>query len=153
MRVSKTVRSKNRETPDGRCRSTAATGEEPAHLSPGVTKDCARVDGAYDDNRPGVAKLMTRSCSCSHGFPLCACAEGLTGDALLARSRRLSSVAGWPARVAPEDAAWVIATQLRPQVSRPAEVDHAEDTPSWLALEKIRPDVGDGGRGCGCGRA
>lgn len=45
---------------------------------------------------------MPRRCSCPHGFPLCACHERLTGDALLRRSRWLSSLAGWPGRLDPD---------------------------------------------------
>jgi len=37
-----------------------------------------------------------RSCQCDHGYPLCACYQGLTGAALLKRSNRLSAIAGWP---------------------------------------------------------
>jgi hypothetical protein len=86
----------------------------------------------------------TRSCSCPHGFPLCACFEGLTGVALLDRSRWLSALAGWPARVDPAEAARVIAEQGRP-AARTA-------WPVWLALPRVDPAGGPPG-GCGCGRA
>jgi hypothetical protein len=83
---------------------------------------------------------MTRSCACPHGFPLCACAEGLHGTALLDRSRRLSSLAGWPARVDPADAARVLAAFGRQR-------------PVWLALPRVTPDADGEDCGCGQGRA
>lgn len=55
-----------------------------------------------------------RPCACPHPFPLCACVEGLSGPALLARSRWISSVAGWPGVVGVGAAAWVVARLLRP---------------------------------------
>jgi hypothetical protein len=39
-----------------------------------------------------------RTCACDHGFPLCCCALGLVGEALLNCSRLASAVAGWPGR-------------------------------------------------------
>ena len=45
---------------------------------------------------------MFRTCGCAHGFPVCACALGLTGPELLRESNRLSSLAGWPGKVTAE---------------------------------------------------
>lgn len=42
--------------------------------------------------------MTNRHCRCDHGFPLCCCALGLTGEALLHQSRLASSIAGWPSR-------------------------------------------------------
>ncbi len=39
---------------------------------------------------------VLRSCQCDHPFPVCACSEGLTGQALVSRSKFLSSLGGWP---------------------------------------------------------
>lgn len=58
--------------------------------------------------------VYRRGCECDHAYPLCACKEGLAGEALLRRSNRLSSLAGWPAPVGVTDAVHVIATYLRP---------------------------------------
>jgi hypothetical protein len=77
---------------------------------------------------------------------LCACFEGLTGPALLDRSRWLSSLAGWPARVDPAEAERVIAEYGR----RTAQA--RTPWPVWLALPRVNPAVGPPG-GCGCGRA
>jgi hypothetical protein len=58
--------------------------------------------------------MSERTCDCPHDFPLCACAEGLRGDALRDRSRWLSALAGWPARVDPAEAKRVMAEYGRP---------------------------------------
>lgn len=56
-----------------------------------------------------------RDCKCSHGFPVCACFESITGNSLDRRSRTLSSLAGWPApRLDPDTVARVLATYGRP---------------------------------------
>jgi hypothetical protein len=93
-----------------------------------------------------------RSCACPHGFPLCACFEGLTGPALVDRSRWLSSLAGWPARVDPSEAARVIAEHGRPAPQLQARTLTQTPWPVWLALPRVDPAVGPPG-GCGCGRA
>jgi hypothetical protein len=95
-----------------------------------------------------VIVKATRSCACPHGFPLCACFEGLTGPALVDRSRWLSSLAGWPARVDPAEAARVIVEHGRPAAAAPAQTAW----PVWLTLPRVDPAVGPPG-GCGCGRA
>jgi hypothetical protein len=55
---------------------------------------------------------MIRACACDHGFPLCACILGFTDAALVFESRRISSLAGWPARIEPGAAARVLAAEL-----------------------------------------
>lgn len=55
-----------------------------------------------------------RPCACPHGFPICACREGLSGPALLARSRLLSSYAGYPAAVGVTDAVRVLTRHVVP---------------------------------------
>jgi hypothetical protein len=60
-----------------------------------------------------------RTCHCDHAFPICACCEGLYGPALLARSRWLSSVAGWPS-VLTADGLAEVERLLRPAPARPA---------------------------------
>lgn len=56
-----------------------------------------------------------RPCKCPHRFPVCACSEGHAGSALDARSRTLSSLAGWPApRIDADTVARVIAAYGRP---------------------------------------
>jgi hypothetical protein len=90
---------------------------------------------------------MVRTCTCPHAYPLCACAEGLRGSALLDRSRWLSALAGWPVRVDRAEAERVMATELRPVGRLRA------GWPVWVALPRVLPAVGGGGCGCGGGRA
>ena len=40
--------------------------------------------------------MTKRTCDCPHPYPVCACAEGHRGRALLDRSKFASSLAGWP---------------------------------------------------------
>ena len=62
---------------------------------------------------------IRRECDCDHGFPLCACVEGLDGPALLSRSRWLSSIAGWPGPITADGLAEV--AKLRGGVATPVE--------------------------------
>lgn len=88
-----------------------------------------------------------RSCACSHSYPLCACFEGLSGDALLRRSNWLSSLAGWPApRLDPAEVARVVAEYGRP-------VSQMAKTPVWLALPRVAPATAAGDCGCNQGLA
>lgn len=86
-----------------------------------------------------------RRCSCDHGFPVCACDEAVFGSELLTRSRWLSHLAGWPARVTPESIAAVIAEHGRPLPVYPV----------WLALPRIEAvpmsEAIAAGEPCGCG--
>jgi hypothetical protein len=96
-----------------------------------------------------------RSCSCGHDLPICCCCEGLAGDALIARSRKLSSIAGWPAAIDDDQAVAVLA-----EFGRPVWVNG--NPPSWpwppldavpmaLAGRQVVATVGGEGADCGCG--
>lgn len=93
--------------------------------------------------------VSMRTCTCPHGFPLCACPEGLTGRALLARSRWLSALAGWPGPVDPAEAARVL--QEAGGRNSPT-LDAPLPAPIWLASAPVRPTVGRDGHDCGCGQ-
>jgi hypothetical protein len=67
-----------------------------------------------------------RPCDCPHSFPVCACFEGLSGAPLEARSRWLSSLAGWPARVEFLSAADVVRVYGRPAIP-PESIARAND--------------------------
>jgi hypothetical protein len=103
-----------------------------------------------------------RVCTCSHDFPICAGDEQLGGVRLLHRSRWLSSLAGWPARVTREEAAGVVASHGRPVLARqsppsapagwPAGID--ADEAARVIVEYGKPmteaESGDTGGDCGC---
>jgi transposase len=97
----------------------------------------------------------TRSCSCDHGFPLCLCRAGITGDALLHRSRMASAHAGWPGRLESE---LVAAHDARMERERLAIADAArrrrESKPRIpLGTRLARPvPVADIAGDCGCGK-
>jgi hypothetical protein len=100
-----------------------------------------------------------RECNCAHPYPLCACGEGLHGKALRVRSRRLSSLAAWPARVTDESARAVLAEFGKPDLaSGPAPGPSVVTPPEWwpeglsFALFADAPPLKPDG-GCGCGRA
>jgi hypothetical protein len=83
--------------------------------------------------------MIERTCDCPHHFPLCACAEGLRGSALRDRSRWLSALAGWPARVDPAEAKRVIAEHMRPPEGRSTSVGHGHGHASQADIPRLSP--------------
>lgn len=49
--------------------------------------------------------MTTRTCDCPHPYPVCVCAEGHQGAALVRRSKFASSLAGWPSPARPSGGA------------------------------------------------
>jgi hypothetical protein len=88
--------------------------------------------------------MSLRNCDCPHGFPICACCEGVRGQRLLDRSRYLSSLAGWPALVDEAAAVAVLAA-----FGRPASDPDAPAAYPWPALAQMEPLPRQAG-GCGC---
>jgi hypothetical protein len=95
-----------------------------------------------------MADDLLRNCDCPHGFPLCACCEGLLGKALHDRSRWLSALAGWPARVEPASAAAILAAYGRPI----QDADRPAASPWPVRDQQMPPSGGGAERDCGCGR-
>src|SRR4051795_1134557 len=93
--------------------------------------------------------MNLRSCDCDHGFPICACCEGISGRHLLARSRYLSALADWPAAVDPDKARAVLAEYGRPRESPDRVIAWPWPEPG-MALGSPPLEAGDT-RGCGCG--
>jgi hypothetical protein len=105
-----------------------------------------------------VAMNPLRSCTCHHNFPICACCEGLGGERLRDRSRFLSSLAGWPAKIEHVLAVKVLGEYGRPVngPDRPAAwpwPSIADGFPLTMIGEQVTPTVEAVDCGCGQGRA
>lgn len=95
---------------------------------------------------------QTRDCDCDHGFPLCCCALGYTGETLLYESRIASSIAGWPTRQ--YDEAAVAEHNARMEAARAAaEQEQQQDPPAPVMARADKPRIPLGTRlgGPDCG--
>jgi hypothetical protein len=90
-------------------------------------------------------EFYPRTCDHDHAFPICAHALGVTDELLLAWSRGLSAVAGWPAVLTDDGLAELAAVCARLEPIPPPE-------PEGEALMAPQPTATPAKGDCGCGK-